>query len=142
LRPERFVTRKIVAAACRIADGSNERLHLGNLDIERDWGWAPDYVEAMWLMLRQNEPQDFVIATGRSNRLADFVELAFREVGLSWNDHVEIDAAFLRPTDLRRGFGDPSRAAAALGWKAKYHMPEVVKMMVAGERSLKASGRL
>jgi GDPmannose 4,6-dehydratase len=142
LRPERFVTRKIVAAACRIADGSTEKLHLGNLDIERDWGWAPEYVEAMWMMLQQTEPRDFVIATGSRNKLADFVELAFREVGLNWNDHVELDSSFLRPTDLRRGFGDPSLAASVLGWKAKNHMPDVVRMMVAGERALKSSGRL
>jgi len=134
LRPPRFVTRKVVAAAARIAAGSGERLHLGNLDVERDWGWAPEYVEAMWLMLQQNEPADYVIATGEYNRLSDFVELAFREVGLDWKEHVELDSAFFRPTDLKRGLGDPSLAEKKLGWKAKYRMKDVVSMMIAAER--------
>jgi len=138
LRPERFVTRKIVATACRIAAGAGDKLKLGNLNIERDWGWAPEYVEAMWLMLQQANPRDYVIATGKVSRLADFVDLAFREVGLNWKDHVEQDAAFLRPTDLTRGLGDPSLAAKVLGWKAKYSMPDVVKMMIAGEREITA----
>jgi len=136
LRPERFVTRKVVAAACRIASGQNEKLKLGNLNIERDWGWAPEYVVAMWLMLQQETPRDYVIATGKVNRLADFVDLAFREFGLNWKDHVEQDRAFLRPTDLTRGLGDPSLAEKVLGWKAKYTMPDVVRMMVAGEKDL------
>jgi GDPmannose 4,6-dehydratase len=139
LRPERFVTRKVVASACRIAAGGTEKLKLGNLNIERDWGWAPEYVEAMWLMLQQSSPRDYVIATGKVSKLADFVEFAFREVGLDWKDHVEQDNAFLRPTDLTRGLGNPSLAEKLLGWKAKYAMPDVVRMMVAGEREL-ASG--
>lgn len=134
LRPPRFVTRKVVAAAARIAAGSGETLHLGNLDVERDWGWAPEYVEAMWLMLQQDEPNDYVIATGEYNRLSDFVELAFKEVGLEWRDHVELDPAFFRPTDLKRGLGDPSLAAKRLGWKAKYRMKDVVSMMISAER--------
>ena len=138
LRPERFVTRKIVAAACRIADGSDEVLRLGNLEIERDWGWAPEYVEAMWLMLQHDKPRDYVIATGEVNRLRDFVDLAFAEVGLQWKDHVELDPAFLRPTDITRGIGDPSLAAEKLGWKAQYGMRDVVRMMVEGERALVA----
>jgi GDPmannose 4,6-dehydratase len=142
LRPERFVTRKVVATACRIAGGSTEKLKLGNLNIERDCGWAPEYVDAMWRMLQQPSPRDYVIATGEVNRLADFVELAFEQVGLSWKDHVEVDTAFLRPTDLTRGLGDPSRAAAELGWKAQYHMKDVVRMMVEGERTLAAGGTL
>jgi GDPmannose 4,6-dehydratase len=141
LRPERFVTRKIVAAACRIAAGNHERLKLGNLNIERDWGWAPEYVEAMWLMLQQETPRDYVIATGKVHRLSDFVDLAFREVGLNWKDHVEQDPAFLRPTDLTRGLGDPSLAHEKLGWKAKFFMPDVVRMMVSGERAL-SSGEI
>jgi GDPmannose 4,6-dehydratase len=140
LRPERFVTRKIVAAACRIAAGNRDKLRLGNLDIERDWGWAPEYVEAMWLMLQQPDPRDYVIATGKVSKLEDFVDLAFREVGLNWKDHVETDPAFLRPTDLSRGLGDPSLAEKKLGWKAKYAMPDVVRMMIAGEKDL-AAGR-
>jgi GDPmannose 4,6-dehydratase len=135
LRPERFVTRKVVAAACRIAAGSNETLHLGNVGIERDWGWAPEYVEAMWLMLQQPSPEDFVIATGEINSLASFVELAFNEAGLDWRKHVELDLAFLRPTDLARGVGDPSLAARKLNWSARYHMRDVVRMMVEGEKA-------
>lgn len=136
LRPERFVTRKVVAAACRIANGSGEKLKLGNVEIERDWGWAPEYVEAMWLMLQQDEPSDYVIATGETNRLSLFVDLAFREVGLDWNDHVELDPTFLRPADLSRGVGDPSLAAEKLGWRAKSRMRDVVRMMVEAEREL------
>jgi GDPmannose 4,6-dehydratase len=142
LRPERFVTRKVVAAACRIADGSTEKLKLGNVNIERDWGWAPEYVDAMWRMLQQPTPRDYVIATGESNKLSDFVDRAFREVGLDWQDHVELDPTFLRPTDISRGLGDPSRAAAELGWKAQYHMKDVVRMMVEGERTLASGGTL
>jgi GDPmannose 4,6-dehydratase len=135
LRPHRFVTRKIVTAACRIARGSSEKLRLGNLSIERDWGWAPEYVEAMWLMLQRDEPRDYVIATGETNKLSDFVEAAFSEVGLDWNEHTEVDAALLRPTDLGRGVGDPSLAARDLGWRAKYRMRDVVRMMVEAERA-------
>ena len=141
LRPERFVTRKIVASACRIASGKKEKLGLGNLDIERDWGWAPEYVEAMWRMLQQDEPRDYVIATGEVSPLRDFVNLAFAELGLYWKDHVEQDPAFLRPTDLTRGMGDPSLAAKHLGWTAQYRMRDVVRMMVEGERAL-ADGRV
>ena len=135
LRPERFVTRKIVAAAARIAAGKNEKLRLGNLNIERDWGWAPEYVEAMWLMLQQTDPGDYVIATGEKNRLSDFVELAFRNVGLDWKDHVSLDTSLLRPTDISSGVGDPSLANNKLGWKAKYHMADVVRMMIEGEKA-------
>jgi GDPmannose 4,6-dehydratase len=135
LRPHRFVTRKIVSAARRIAGGAHEKLRLGNLAIERDWGWAPEYVEAMWLMLQHEEPRDFVIATGEVNKLSDFVEAAFNEVGLSWRDHTEVDPALLRPTDLGRGVGDPSLAAKELGWRAKYRMRDVVRMMVRAEQA-------
>jgi GDPmannose 4,6-dehydratase len=134
LRPPRFVTRKVVDAAVRIANGSGETLRLGNLDVERDWGWAPEYVEAMWLMLQQKDPTDYVIATGVYNKLSDFVELAFREVGLNWKDHVVLDSSLFRPTDLKRGLGDPSLAEKELGWKATYQMKDVVKMMIEAER--------
>ena len=134
LRPARFVTRKVVAAACRIAAGSKETLHLGDLGIARDWGWAPEYVEAMWLMLQQDKPDDYVIATGEYNKLSDFVELAFKEVGLDWKEHVVLDSSFFRPTDLKRGLGDPSHAARELGWKAQYRMKDVVRMMIEAER--------
>ena len=116
LRPTHFVTQKIVKAAARIAAGAPERLCLGNIDIHRDWGWAPEYVEAMWLMLQQDVPDDFVIATGRTVSLAYFVQQAFAHFGLDWQAHVQIDKSLLRPSDIREGKGDPSKARAQLGW--------------------------
>jgi GDPmannose 4,6-dehydratase len=138
LRPRRFVTRKIVSAAWRISQGSGEKLKLGNLSIERDWGWAPEYVDAMWRMLQRPEPRDYVIATGEVNKLSDFVESAFREVGLDWQEHVEVDPSLLRPTDLSRGVGDPSLAEKELGWSAKHRMRDVVRMMIEAERGADA----
>jgi GDPmannose 4,6-dehydratase len=133
LRPARFVTRKIVAAAARIARGSREKLRLGRIRILRDWGWAPDYVDAIWRMLQQPAAQDFVIATGESRSLEEFVDLAFREVGLAWQDHVEIDPTLYRPTDLDVGRADPRRAARVLGWTAHHRLPDVVRMMIGAE---------
>lgn len=130
LRPERFVTQKIIAAACRIANGEQEKLHLGNIDIKRDWGWAPEYVEAMWLMLQQDQPDDFVIATGKSHSLKEFVEVAFASVGLDWRDYVVTDSSLLRPTDIAISCGNPIKANNILKWKAKYNMKEVVQMMI------------
>jgi len=129
LRPERFVTQKIIAAACRIAQGSQERLRLGNIAIRRDWGWAPEYVEAMWLMLQQDKPDDYVIATGQSHSLEEFVAAAFAEVGLDWQDHVDINPQLFRPTEIAASRGDPQKSARVLGWQARYLMPEVVRMM-------------
>jgi GDPmannose 4,6-dehydratase len=133
LRPERFVTQKIVAGACRIAKGSREKLRLGNMQIQRDWGWAKEYVEAMYLMLQQDDASDYVIATGESSLLEDFVSVAFAAVGLDWREHVEIDDSLLRPTDLAIGKGNPSKARNILGWEAKYKMKDVVKMMSAAK---------
>jgi GDPmannose 4,6-dehydratase len=133
LRPERFVTKKIVSAACRIALGASQKLRLGNLDIVRDWGWAPEYVEAMWRMLQLDHPDDFVIATGQSFTLAEFVEVAFRHVGLDWQDHVIIDSELLRPVDLAIGRANPTKAWQKLGWQARTKMPEVVQSMVRAE---------
>jgi len=133
LRPSRFVTKKIVAAACRIARGSNEKLHLGNIDIRRDWGWAPDYVEAMWLMLQQEKPEDLVIATGVTSSLSEFIALTFDELGLKWEQYVISDPSLLRPTDLLEGRADPSRAAAVLGWRSAHPLSYVVKEMVKSE---------
>lgn len=130
LRPERFVTRKIIAAACRIAEGSKEKLCLGNVSIKRDWGWAPEYVEAMWLMLQQDEPADFVIATGQPHSLEDFVETAFSVLGLNWRDHVKVDPSLLRPIDIEMGWGNPTKARDKLGWEAQHKMYDVVKMMI------------
>jgi GDPmannose 4,6-dehydratase len=130
LRPERFVAQKIVTGACRIAAGKQDYLHLGNLSIQRDWGWAPEYVEAMWLMLQQEIPDDFVIATGHTYSLAQFAEHAFSAVGLDWRKYVVSDAAMLRPTDIMVGKADPSKAKRQLGWEAKLAMPDVVRLMV------------
>ncbi|MCI5192259.1 MAG: GDP-mannose 4,6-dehydratase [Candidatus Electrothrix sp. AU1_5] len=134
LRPERFVTGKIIAAACRIAAGSKEQLQLGNMDIYRDWGWAPEYVKAMYLMLQQEKPQDYVIATGTSRSLLDFVALAFQEVGLNWQDHVVSVPTLLRPADIRKGCGNPGKAKQELGWQAGFALEDVVREMVRAGR--------
>lgn len=126
LRPERFVTQKIVRAACRIASGSGESMSLGNLDSHRDWGWAPEYVEVMWLMLQQEQLQDFVIAMGRSVSLGYFVARAFGNVGLEWREHVRLDSTLLRPSDIRYGSADPSRVTALLKWQATLQVDDVV----------------
>ena len=129
LRPERFVTQKVVRAACRIAAGSDETLTLGNLDIHRDWGWAPEYVEVMWQMLQLTEVQDFVIATGRTVSLEYFVQRVFEYVGLDWHAHVRQDPSLLRPSDIRRGAADPSLAQSQLGWQAKWDVDRVIPAM-------------
>jgi GDPmannose 4,6-dehydratase len=134
LRPERFVTQKVVRAACRIAAGSGETLTLGNLDIHRDWGWAPEYVEVMWQMLQLADMQDFVIATGRTVSLEYFVHKAFESVGLDWRVHVRQDASLLRPSDIRRGAGDPSLARSQLGWQAKWDVDRVISAMCGARR--------
>jgi GDPmannose 4,6-dehydratase len=130
LRPTRFVTQKIIAAARRIAGGDTAPLKLGNLAVKRDWGWAPEYVEAMYLMLQQEQPDDFVIATGASYTLEEFVKTAFEAVNLDWKSHVEIDKSLFRPTDLAGGLGNPTKAKIKLGWQAQYQMPDVVRMMI------------
>jgi len=136
LRPERFVTRKIVATAVRIAAGSATKLELGNLDVHRDWGWAPDYVEAMWRILQQETPSDFVIATGRMHSLADFVEKVFAAVGLDPRRHVESDSSLLRPLDLKYSVGDPSQAEEILGWKATVLFDEMIDRLVRAEQEV------
>jgi GDPmannose 4,6-dehydratase len=134
LRPPRFVTRKIVAAAARIAAGSRERLRLGDIGIRRDWGWAPEYVEAMWRMLQQPSPDDFVIATGTTHSLEEFVETAFAAVSLDWRAHVDVDRALFRPSEIRVPAALPEKAAKVLGWRATVGMAEVVRRMMEGER--------
>jgi GDPmannose 4,6-dehydratase len=129
LRPERFVTQKIIASAKRIAGGSGEKLTLGNLKVARDWGWAPEYVEAMWLMLQQEQGNDFVIATGQSHALESFVEAAFGEYDLDWKDYTQSDPQFFRAKDPLHIAADPSQAERLLGWKAKYSMRDVVRLM-------------
>lgn len=131
LRPERFVTQKIVKSACRIAAGSGEKLHLGNISIARDWGWAPEYVEAMWLMLQQDRADDFVIATGETNSLEDFVAAAFHCVGLDWREHVISDQSLLRPSEIMVSRGNAGKSAIILGWEAKNRMRDVVRLMIA-----------
>ena len=133
LRPERFVTRKIVNSACRIANGSAEKLHLGNISIARDWGWAPEYVEAMWSMLQQPHPDDYVIATGESNTLEDFVAEAFRVFDLDWREHVISDPSLLRPSEIMVSRGNPEKAARELGWRAESRMREVISRMAKAE---------
>mgnify|MGYP001202572570 CR=1 FL=1 len=130
LRPERFVTQKIVRSVCRIAKGSAEKLRLGNIDIARDWGWAPEYVEAMWLILQQEKADDFVIATGETNRLEDFVAEVFRCVGLDWREHVESDPSLLRPSEIMVSRANPEKSATLLGWQPTYRMKDVARMMV------------
>lgn len=129
LRPKKFVTQKIVTGALKIARGEEDTLTLGVLAVTRDWGWAPEYVAAMWLMLQQDAPDDYVIATGRAFSLEDFVREAFAAHGLDWTRHVRLDPAFARPSDISFSCGDPSRARERLGWSATRTMPEVVRLM-------------
>jgi GDPmannose 4,6-dehydratase len=139
LRPRRFVTRKIIEAAFRIHAGLDTQVKLGNLDISRDWGWAPDYVEAMWLLLQHDRPMDIVIATGRTVSLRYFVEKAFSHFELDWTQHVVQDHALLRPSDISISSGNPSMAEAELGWKAMHGIEDVVKMMCQAECELHGS---
>lgn len=133
LRPERFVTRKIVSTACRIAAGSNEKLTLGNIAIERDWGWAPEYVNAMWLMLQQQTPEDYIIATGITCSLESFIAAVFDSLNLNWKAHVVTDAKYMRPTDIKIVRANPGKAEKNLNWKAQYSTCDVAKLMVEAE---------
>lgn len=135
LRPSRFVTRKIISAACRIAKGSTEKLELGKLNVVRDWGWAPEYVEAMWRMLQLEKGDDFIIATGEANSLEEFVNCAFYSLGLDWREHVVSNNALFRPTDLFWSQGNPAKAERQLGWKSSSKMREVINKMTAGENA-------
>jgi GDPmannose 4,6-dehydratase len=138
IRPQRFVTRKIIATACRIAKGSDEKLTLGNLQIRRDWGWAPEYVDAMWRMLQCEQPHDFIIATGESNSLEEFVKEAFAAVDLDWREHTVASEELFRPTDISEGKGNAEKAARLLGWKAQAHMKKVIELMVNAEMEVQA----
>lgn len=133
LRPSRFVTRKIVSSACRISRGSEEKLNLGRLDIVRDWGWAPEYIEAMWQMLQVETPGDFVIATGYSATLEEFVARAFDNVKLDWQDFIVSDPAFFRPSDIAYSAADPSKAARVLNWSASTTLPQLVDRLMCAE---------
>lgn len=135
LRPDRFVTKKIVAAAYRIAHGSQETLNLGNIEIFRDWGWAPDYVDAMWRMLNHPNPEDFVIATGVSQSLEDFIAAAFEEANLDWLNHVNLNPDLRRPSDIRTSAANPAKAKKLLSWTASSAGPDIVRKMY---RSMKS----
>jgi GDPmannose 4,6-dehydratase len=133
LRPRRFVTRKIIHAVASLAVGRVVRLSLGNLNIERDWGWAPEYVEAIAAILSQSTPTDYIIATGTSHTLLEFVETAFSVIGKDWRAYVDIDEHLMRPTDILRNKVNPSKAANYLGWKATKGMKQVIEMMLESE---------
>jgi GDPmannose 4,6-dehydratase len=144
-RGETFVTRKISRAVARIKAGLQDKLYLGSLDAKRDWGYAPEYVEAMWLMLQKEAPDDFVIATGESHTVREFVERAFDRAGLDWRRHIEIDPRYFRPAEVHDLCGDPSKAADELGWKAQTSFGELVDLMVDGDIRLledEQAGRL
>lgn len=132
-RGESFVTRKISRAAAAIARGSKERLPLGSLDAKRDWGYAPEYVDAMWRILQQDQPDDFVIATGQMNRVEDFLHEAFRSVGLNWREHVDCDPRYVRPAEVGTLVGDPTKAADRLGWRATTGLAELAAIMVSAD---------
>ena len=134
-RGETFVTRKITTAVARIAAGLQSELYLGNLDARRDWGYAPEYTDAMWRMLQADEPGDYVIATGTSYSVGDFVRMAFEHAGLDWEKHVKFDPRYLRPTEVDDLIGDASKAKELLGWQAQTYTPELVKIMVDADRA-------
>ena len=130
LRQDRFVTKKIINAAVDISKGKNKTLNLGNIDIVRDWGWAPDYVEAMWLMMENNISEDFVVATGISKSLKDFLSISFEYLNLNWKNYVSIDENLYRPTDISKNMGNPNKIKKQLGWKAKYSFHEMIKEII------------
>jgi GDPmannose 4,6-dehydratase len=153
IRGETFVTRKITRAAARIKLGLQDKLYMGNIDAKRDWGYAGDYVELMWLMLQQDEPDDYVMATGITTSVRDFITMAFSEAGISlrWEGKgisekgidtksgkvlVEIDPRYFRPAEVELLIGDPSKAKKRLGWEPKVRLPELIKMMVKGDMKL------
>ena len=132
-RGETFVTRKITRAAARIKAGLDQHLWMGNIDVVRDWGYAPEYVEGMWRMLQFDTPEDFVLATGTGNTVREFLALAFDEVGLDWEKYVRFDDRYLRPAEVESIVGDPAKARSLLGWKPQVQMSELVKIMIAAD---------
>jgi GDPmannose 4,6-dehydratase len=131
-----FVTRKVTYGAAKIKLGLANELHLGNLDAQRDWGFAGDYVKAMWLMLQQNQPDDYVVATGKTHSVRNLCEEAFSYLGLDWEDHVVVDPAFIRPAEVDRLVGDASKARQVLGWRPAVSFPELIHMMVDADLAL------
>ncbi|MBQ0985054.1 GDP-mannose 4,6-dehydratase [Streptomyces sp. F63] len=134
-RGETFVTRKITRAVARIRAGLQDRLYLGNLDAVRDWGYAPEYVEAMWRMLQRDEPDDYVVATGRAGTVREFLETAFSAAGLDWSEHVRFDPKYERPSEVDALIGDASKAESLLGWKPRVMWPELARIMVDADRA-------
>jgi len=135
-RGETFVTRKITKAAARIKLGVQKELFLGNLDAKRDWGFAGDYIRAMWMMLQADKPEDYVIATGETHTVREFLELAFRRLDLDWQKYVKIDTKYYRPTEVDLLIGDASKAKRDLGWEAKVRFEELANMMVDADLAL------
>jgi GDPmannose 4,6-dehydratase len=135
-RGETFVTRKITRAVAAISKGSNQKLFLGNLDAVRDWGYAKEYVESMWLMLQQDKGSDYVVATGVGTTVRDFAKAAFEHAGLNWEDHVQLDKKYLRPTEVDALIGNPSKAEKELNWKASTHWDALAKLMVDADMEL------
>ena len=133
LRPNRFVTRKIVNTACKIYLGLDSKLTLGNISIQRDWGWAPEYVQAMWKMLQQEKATDYVIATGKTQSLQEFVEAVFSYLGMNWQDYVTYDSGLLRPSDIMISRANTEKARKELGWYAKYDISQIIQMMIEKE---------
>jgi GDPmannose 4,6-dehydratase len=141
-RGETFVTRKITRAVARIKAGVQSELFMGNLDSIRDWGYAPEYVEAMWMMLQHDTPDDYVVATGTDYTVRDFLQLSFEHVGLDWEKYVRFDERYLRPTEVDALVGDSSRAREALGWVPKVLTPELAQIMVDSDvLALEAEGK-
>ena len=130
IRGIEFVTRKVTSAAAKIKYGKQSKLYLGNIDAQRDWGYAKDYVEAMWLMLQQDTPDDFVIATGKTSTVREMCEIAFSYLGLNYQDYVEIDPKLYRPAEVERLLGNPKKAKEKLGWESKTLMKELIELMV------------
>jgi len=135
LRPRRFVTKKIISSAFEISCGNKKMLELGNIDIRRDWGWAPEYVDAMWRMLQVDDPEDFVISTGESHSLQSFIEITFSVLGLNWKDHVKINKSYFRPSEIMYGGGDAAKAETKLNWKAEVKMADVIARMIESEEA-------
>jgi GDPmannose 4,6-dehydratase len=135
-RGETFVTRKVTRAASRIKLGAQKQLAMGNLDAKRDWGFAGDYVRAMWLMLQQEKPDDYVVATGESHTVRELCEMAFGHVGLDYRKHVDIDPRYYRPTEVDDLRGDWSKAARVLGWKPRTSFKELVRLMMESDLKL------